>query len=169
MDYSMPGFPVHHQYLELAQTHVHWVGDAIQPSPHAFNLSQHQGLFKWIGSSHKVAKALELQLHHQSFQWIFRVHFFFGLTGLISLKSNRFSRVFSSTTIQKDEFFMVQLSHEYMTAGNTIALTIQTFVSKEMSLIFNTLSRFVITFDWLWEKKRMWNYSGERINLTGRR
>ena len=64
---------------ELAQTHVHWVGDAIQPlspsSPSAFKLSQHHGLFQWVGSSHLVAKLLELQLQHQSFQWIFRVDF----------------------------------------------------------------------------------------------
>ena len=77
MDCSMPGFPVHHQLLELTQAHVHWVGDGIQPShplsspsPPAFNLSQHQGLFQWVSSLHQVAKLLELQ--HQSFQWIFR-------------------------------------------------------------------------------------------------
>ena len=76
MNRSMPGLPVHHQLLEFTQTHVHWVGDAIQPSlplsspflP-ALNLSQHQGLFKWVSSSHQVAKVLELQLQHQSFQW----------------------------------------------------------------------------------------------------
>ena len=82
MDSSMPGFPIHHQLLELAQTHVLWVGDAIQPShpwlspsPPAFNLSQHQGLFQWVSSSHQVVKALEFQLQHQSFQWIFRTDF----------------------------------------------------------------------------------------------
>ena len=82
MECSTPGFPVHHQLLELAQTHVHWVGDAIQPShpvsspsPHAFSLSQHQSLFQWVGSSYQVAKVLELQLQHQSFQWIFRTDF----------------------------------------------------------------------------------------------
>ena len=82
MDCSIPGFPVHHQLPELAQTHVHWVGDAIQPShpllspsPPAFSLSQHQGLFQWVSSSHQVAKVLELQLQHQSFQWIFRTDF----------------------------------------------------------------------------------------------
>ena len=81
-DCSTPGFPVHHQLLELAQTHVHRVGDVIQPSyplsspfPPAFNLSQHQGLFKWVSSSHQVAKVLEFQLQHQSFQWIFRIDF----------------------------------------------------------------------------------------------
>ena len=72
MDYSTPSLPVHHQLPELAQTHVHWVGDAIQPShllsspsPPAFNLSQHQGLFQWVSSLHQVAKVLELQFQHQ--------------------------------------------------------------------------------------------------------
>ena len=80
IDCSRPGFPVHHQLLELAQTHVHRVGDAIQLShplsslfPPALNLSQHQGLFQCISSLHQVAKVLELQLQHQSFQSIFRV------------------------------------------------------------------------------------------------
>ena len=75
MNRSMPGLPVHHQLPKFTQTHVHWVGDAIQPShpllspsPAAFNLSQHQGLFKWVSSSHQVAKILEFQLQHQSFQ-----------------------------------------------------------------------------------------------------
>ena len=79
MDCSMPGFPVHHQLPELTQTHVHRVGDAIQPShpllspsSPTFNLSQHQGLFQWVGSSHQEAKVLEFQFQHQSFQWIFK-------------------------------------------------------------------------------------------------
>ena len=79
MDCSTPGLPVHHQLLELTQTHVHRVGDAIQPShpllsssPPAFNLSQHRGLFHWVSSLHQMAKVLEFQLQHQSFQWIFR-------------------------------------------------------------------------------------------------
>ena len=82
MSCSTPGFPVHHQLPELAQTSVHWVGDAIQlthplpsPSPPAFNLSQHQGLFQWVSSLHQMAKVLEFQLQHQSFQWIFRTDF----------------------------------------------------------------------------------------------
>ena len=82
MGCSTPGFRVHHQLLELAQTHVHWVSDAIQPShllsspsPPAFNLSQHQGLFQWVSSSLQVARVLEFQFQHQSFQWIFRVEF----------------------------------------------------------------------------------------------
>ena len=79
MNHSTPGLPVHHQTLEFAQTHVHWVSDAIQsshplssPSPPTFNLSQHQDLFKWVSSSHQMAKVLEFQLQHQSFQWILR-------------------------------------------------------------------------------------------------
>ena len=78
MNCSTPGFPVHHQLPEFTQTHVHWVGDAIQPShplsspsPPTFNLSQHQGFYKWVSSSHQVAKVLE----HQPFQWIFRTDF----------------------------------------------------------------------------------------------
>ena len=82
MNRSMPGLPVHHQLLEFTQTHIHWVGEAIQPShplsspsPPAFNLSQHQGLFKWVSSLHQVAKMLEFQLQHQSFQWTPRTDF----------------------------------------------------------------------------------------------
>ena len=76
MNCSTPSLPVHHQLLEFTQTHVHWVSDAIQPScplsspsPPAPNPSQHQGLFQWVNSSHEVAKVLEFQLQHQSFQW----------------------------------------------------------------------------------------------------
>ena len=79
MDCSTPGLPVHHQLPEFTQTHAHCVSDAIQlfhplsfPSPPALNLSQDQGLFKWVSSSHQVAKGLELQLQHQSYEWIFR-------------------------------------------------------------------------------------------------
>ena len=77
MNHSTPGLPVHHQLPELTQTHVHWVGDAVQPShplsspsPPAPNPSQHQGLFQWFNSLHEVAKVLEFQLQHQFFQWI---------------------------------------------------------------------------------------------------
>ena len=82
LDCNMPGLFVLHYLLELAQSHVHWVSDAIQPShpllstpPSAFNLSQHQGLFQWVDSSRQVAKVLEHQLQHQPFQWIFRIDF----------------------------------------------------------------------------------------------
>ena len=80
VDCSTPGFSVLPHFLELAQTHVYWVDDAIQPShplsspsPPAFNLSQHQGLFQWVDSLHQVAKVLELQLQDQSFQWTLRL------------------------------------------------------------------------------------------------
>ena len=84
-----PGFPVHHQLPELTQSHVHRVRDAIQPShsvsspsPPSFNLSQNQGLIQWVGSSNQVAKVLEFQLQHHSFQWIFRTDFLWdGLIG----------------------------------------------------------------------------------------
>ena len=82
MDCSTPGLLVYHHLPEFTQTHVLWVGDAIQsfhslssPSPLTFNLCQHQGLFKWVSSSHQMAKILEFQLQHQSFQWTFRIDF----------------------------------------------------------------------------------------------
>ena len=127
--------PVHHQLPELTQTHVHWVGDAIQPShllsspsPPAFNLSQHQGLFQWVSSSHQVAKGLEFQLQHQSFQRIFRLISFridwFDLLAfqralkiLLQHYSSKASNLWCSA------FFIVQLSHSYVTLGKTKALT----------------------------------------------
>ena len=116
LDGSTPDLPVHHQLLESTQTHVHWVGDAIQP-PHplsspslpAFNLSQHQGLFKWVSSLHQVAKVLEFQLQPvlpmniQDWSPL-------GWTGWISLQSKGLSRVFSNTTVQKHHFLSAQLS-----------------------------------------------------------
>ena len=79
MNHTMPCLPVHHQLAESTQTHVHWVGDAIQPShplsspsPPALSLYQHQSLFKWDSSLHQLAKVLEFQLQHQSFQWTLR-------------------------------------------------------------------------------------------------
>ena len=110
------GIPVHHQLPELAQIHVHRVGGAIQPShpllslsPPAFNLSQHQGLFQWVsfspgGQSIGVsASASVVQMNIQD--W-----FSLGWTGWISLQSKGLSRVFSSTTVQKHQFFSAQLS-----------------------------------------------------------
>ena len=83
MNRSTPSLPVHHQLPEFTQNHVHCIGDAIQPShplsspsPPSLNLSQHQGLFKWVSSSHQVAKVLEFQLQHQSFQWTPRTDIF---------------------------------------------------------------------------------------------
>ena len=142
---NTPGLPVYHQLPEFTQTPVHRVGDAIQPShplsspSTAFNLSQHQGLFQWVSSSHQVAKVLEFQLQHQSFQWNIQDLFPLGWTGLISLLSKRLSRVCSNTAVQKHQFFGAQVSFSptltlYMTTRKTIALTIWTFVGKVMSL-----------------------------------
>ena len=82
MNPRTPGLPVHNQLPESTQTHVHWVGDAFQPShplsspfPPTLNLSQHQGLFQWVSSLHQVAKVLEFQLQHQFFQWTPRTEF----------------------------------------------------------------------------------------------
>ena len=116
MDCNMPGFPVHHQILELVQTHVHWVGDAIQPShplsspfPPTFNHSQHQGIFKWVSSLHQVAKVLGVSASASVLPMSFQDQFPLGLTGWISLQSKGLSRVFSNTTVQKHQFFGAQL------------------------------------------------------------
>ena len=159
MDYSTPSLPVHNQLPEFTQTHVYWVTDDIQPShpllspsPPAFNLSQHQGLFKWVNSSHQVAKILEFQLQHQSFQWIysglisFRMDWLGFLAVQGTLKSLLQHHSSKASIFRRSAFFTVQLSHPYMTTGKTIALTRQTFVGKVMSLLLNMLSRFVITF-----------------------
>ena len=115
MDCNMPGLPVHHQHPELAQTHIHQVSYDIQPSyprsspsPPAFNLSQHHDVFQLASSSHQLVKVLEFQLQHHSFQWI-QDWFSLGLTDLILLQSKELSRVFSNTTVQKHQFFRVQL------------------------------------------------------------
>ena len=158
VNHRTPGLPVHHQLPEFTQTHAHRVGDTNQPShpllspsPPALNLSQHQGLFKWVSSSHQVAKVLEFQLHHQSLQWIFRlISFRMDWLDLLAvqrtLKSLLQHHSSKASILQRSVFFTVQLSHPYMTTGKTIALTRQTFVYKVMSLVFNMLSRLVITF-----------------------
>ena len=153
MNCSTPGFPVYHQLLELACTHVHWVSDAIQPShplsssSPAFNLSQHQGLFQWVSSSHQVAKVLEFQLQHQPFQWTFRTDFRIDWFELLAVQETLKSLLqhcsSKASILWCSAFFTVQLSHPYMTTGKTIALTRWTFVGKVMSLLFNMLSRLV--------------------------
>ena len=161
MNCSTPGLLVHHQLLESNQTHVHWVTDAIQtchalssPSPPALNLSQHQGLFKWVSSLHQAAKVLEFQLQHQSLHehpelssirmdWLDLHAVQETLKSLIQHHSSKASILLHSA------FFIVQykVSYPYMTTGKTITLTRQTFVHKVMSfLLFNVLSRLVITF-----------------------
>ena len=142
MGCSTPGLPVHRQLLEFTQIHVHGVSDAIQPShpllspsPPAFNLPQHQGLFKWVNSLHHVAKALEFQLqHHPSNEYSGLISFkmdwldFLAVQG--TLKSLLQHHSSKASILQHSAFFIVQLSHPYMTTGKTIALTRQTFVGN---------------------------------------
>ena len=147
MDCSTPGHPVHHQLLEFTQTPVHWVSDAIEPShplsspsPPSFNLSQHQGLFKWVSSSHQVAKVLEFQFNISpsnehpglisfSLDWLDLLAVQGTLKSLLQHHSSKASICWLSP------FFIVQLSHPYMTTGKTIALTRWNFVDKIMSLL----------------------------------
>ena len=159
MNRSTWGFPVHHQLPEFTQTQVHWVGDAIQPSyplsspsPPAlksfpasgsFQMSQHFASGdQSIGVS---ASTSVLPMNTQDWSPL-------GWTGWISLKSKGLSRIFSNTTVQKNQFFGAQLSlysnsyiHTWL-LEKTIALTRSTSVGKVMSLLFNMLSRLVITF-----------------------
>ena len=148
IDCSTPGFPVLHQLPESTQTHVHWVGDAIQPShplpspsPPVFNLSQHQGLFKWVSSSHQVDKVLEFQLQHQSFQWnpgliSFRMDWLDLLAVQGTLKSlhqrhsSKASILWCSAffIVQISAFFIVQLSHPYMTIGKIMCFTYYIYI-----------------------------------------
>ena len=157
MDCSMPGLPVHHQLPELAQTHVHRIGDAIQPSHPlsspsslAFNLSQHQGLF-----SNESALCIRWP-YYWSFSFIISpssAHS--GLNSQESSPTSQFKR-FNSLALS---FLYSPTSHPYMTTGKTIGLTRWTFVGKVMSLLLNMLPRLVITFlprskrlliSWLW-------------------
>ena len=165
MNRRTPGLPVHHQFPEFTQTRVHRVSDANPssqwchppisssvvpfsscpqslPASEAFPMSQ---LFAWGGQS-TGASALASFLPKKSQDWSPS-----EWTGWISLQSKGLSRVFSNTTVQKHQFFgtaffIVQLSHPYVTTGKTISLTRQTFVGKEMSLLLNMLSRLIITF-----------------------
>jgi len=155
-DCSTPGFPVLHHLPELAQTHVHWVSDAIQPShplsslsPPAFNLSQHQG----------YSNESALRIRWPKY-WSFSISPSNEYSGLISFRINSFDLLAGQGTIKSllkhdsskasilwsSAFFMVQLSHLYMTTGKTIALTRWIFVGKVMSLLFNTLSTFATAF-----------------------
>ena len=158
MDCSMPGFPVHHQLPELAQAHVHWVGDAIHPSyllsspsPPALNFSSIRVF------SNESALCI---MWPKYWSFSFSISPSNEYSGLISFKINWFDLLAIQGTLksllqhhslkasihQCSAFFIVQLSHPYMTTGKTIALTGRTFVSKVMSLLFNMLSRFVIAF-----------------------
>ena len=158
MDCSTPGFPVHHQLPELTQTHVHRVSDAIQPShpmsspfPPAFNLSKHQSLFRWVSSLHQVAKYWSFsfsispsneysRLISFKMDWLNLFAIQGTLKGLLQYHSSQASILSCSA------FFILQLSHPYMTTGKAIALTRWTFVGKVISLLFNMLYRLVIAF-----------------------
>ena len=158
MDCSMLGFPVHYQLLELAQTHVHKVVDATQPShpllspsPPARNLSQHQDLSnesalhirwpKYWSFSFSISPTNE-----QPGLISFRMDLLDLLAVQGTLKSLLQHHSSKASILRCSAFFIVQLSHPYMTTGKTIALTRWTFVVKVMSLLFNMLSRLVITF-----------------------
>ena len=157
MDCSTPGFPVHHQLPELAQTHVHWVGDAIQLSSSCPFL-----LLPSIFPSIRVFSSESILHIRWSKYWSFsfsispyneylglisfRIDWFDLLAVQGTLKSLFQHHSSKASILRRSAFFTVQLSHPYMTTGKTIALTRQTFVSKVMSLLFNMLSRLVIAF-----------------------
>ena len=149
MDCSTPGLPVHHQLPEFTQTQVHWISDAIQlshpllfPSPPTFYLSQDEGLFNRVSSLHQVAKVLEFQLQHQSFQWIFRlISFrmdwldFLAVQGTLrSLLQHHSSK---ASILPHSAFFMVQFSYPYMTTGKTCWLGMQVYFTKSTSSIMH--------------------------------
>ena len=148
MDCSTPGLPVHHQLPELAQTHIHRVGDAFQPAhplsstfPPAFNLSEHQGFFQSV--------LLIRWPKHWSFS--FNISPSSDNSGLISFRMDWSDLLAVQGTLKSllqhhRAFFVVQLLNPYMTTGKTIALTRQTFVDKVISLLFNKLSRWATTF-----------------------
>ena len=156
MEYSTPGFPILHDLLELAQTHVHWVDDAIQPprllsSSSAFNLSQPQGLFQWVSLHIRWPKYWSFSFsispsNEYSALISFRIDWFDFLAIQGTLKSFLQHHSSKASILWWSTFFMVQLSHPYMTTGKTIALIIWTFVGKVMFLLYNMLSRFVIAF-----------------------
>ena len=145
---STPGFPVLHYLLKFLQTHVHWVSDPIQlshpllsPSPPAFSLSQGQGLFQWVGSLHQVVKVLEsfnLSINpsnEYSGLISFRIDCFdlFAVQGTLKSLQHNSSK---ASILRCSAFFMVQLSHPYMTTGKTMALTRWNFAHKVISLLF---------------------------------
>ena len=158
MNCSTPGLPVHHRLLEFTQTHVHWIHDVIQPShlllspsPPALNLSQHQDLFQWINSSHEVAKywsfSFSISPSKEHPRLIsFRMNWFDLLAFQGALRSLLQHHISKASTLQCSAVFTVQLSHPYMTTGKNIALSRRTFFGKVLSLLFNMLSKLVITF-----------------------
>ena len=155
MDCSMPGFPVLHCLLALAQTHVHWVSDAIQtshpsssPSLPAINLSQHQGLLQWSALRIRWPKYWSFSFSISPFNKYWGlISFRFDWLDLLAVQGtlkSLFQYHSSKASILRDSFFfIVRLSHPYMTTGKTIALTKRNFVGKVLSL----LSKLVITIE----------------------
>ena len=158
MDCSTPGFLVLHYLLEFVQTHVHCINDAIQPShllsspsPLAFSLSQHQGVFQWVCCSSRVAKDYSFSFSiSPSSEYSGLVSFRIDWLDLLAVQGTLTSLLqhHSSKTsiLQHSTSFIVQLSHPYMATGKPIALTRWTFAGKVMSLLFNMLSRLVRSF-----------------------
>ena len=142
MNHSIPGLPVHHQLPESTQTHVHWVGDVIQPShplsslsPPALNLSQHQGLFQWVSSSQQMDKVLEVCFSiSPSNEYSGLISFRMDLLDLLAvqgtLKSLLQLHSSKASILQHSAFFIVQLSHPYTITRKTIALTRRTLAMK---------------------------------------
>ena len=154
MDNSTPVFPVHHQLRESTLLiGSHEVSDAIQPSyplpspsPPAPNPSQHQDLFKWVSSSHQVAKVLDFSFsispsNEHPGLISFRMDWLDLLAVQGTLKSLLQHHSWKASILRCSAFFIIQLSHPYVTTGKIIALTRWTFVGKVMSLFFNMLSR----------------------------
>ena len=139
--------PVHHQLPELTQTHVHWVSDTIQPShplsspsPTTLSLSQHQGLFKWVSSSHQVGKywsfSRSISPSNEYSRLIsFKIDWLDLLAVQGTLKSLLQDHSSKASILWHSAFFIVQLSHPHLTTGKTIASTRWTFVHKVMSLL----------------------------------
>ena len=155
---ARPGFPVHHQLLEIAQTHVHWVGDVIQPSILCCPLHPLPSIFPGIRVFPNQSVLHIRRPKYWSFSFsihpsnecsgliYFRIDWFDLLAGQGTLKCLLKHHSSKASILLCSVFFIVQLSHPYMTTGKTIALTRWTFVGKVMSLLFNMLSRLVIAF-----------------------
>ena len=154
MDCSTPGFPVHHQLLELAQTHACRVGDTVQPSralsspsPPAFSLSQPVSQFIASGGQSVEASSFSISPSSEySGLTSFRIDWLDDILSVQGTQKSLLQHSSKASVLQCLVFVIVQLSHLYMTTGKTIFLTIQTFVGKVISLLFNILSRFVIAF-----------------------